>query len=192
AIESDIVSVWDSIKDFFTRTLGDIVGGVGRFVGGLVSTVVNAGKQAFDAAVQFGESIVNGVLHALESLPGKVLGVLKKIPVVGGLISGAGHAVGGVLHSIGLAQGGIVVKPTIALVGEGSEPEAVLPLSQLKQLLAGQPGDIYPAQAGAGPQSKAGGLTIETLNINGRSRTDAQIVSDLWLRLRPFLTAPAY
>lgn len=32
-----------------------------------------------------------------------------------------------------LAEGGIVSKPTIAMIGEGSEPEAVIPLSKLNR-----------------------------------------------------------
>ena len=34
-----------------------------------------------------------------------------------------------------LAKGGIVMKPTKALIGEGSEPEAVLPLSRLDNMI---------------------------------------------------------
>jgi hypothetical protein len=35
-----------------------------------------------------------------------------------------------------LANGGVVTKPTTALIGEGAESEAVLPLSKLESLLA--------------------------------------------------------
>jgi len=38
---------------------------------------------------------------------------------------------------VGLAEGGIVTKPTTALIGEGGEPEAVIPLSQLDQVTGG-------------------------------------------------------
>lgn len=39
-----------------------------------------------------------------------------------------------------LADGGIVTKPTFAMVGEGSEPEAVIPLSKLDKMLNGGAG----------------------------------------------------
>ncbi|MEA5145415.1 MAG: hypothetical protein VB041_05215, partial [Candidatus Limiplasma sp.] len=39
-----------------------------------------------------------------------------------------------------LAAGGIVTAPTLAQIGEGSEPEAVLPLSELTELLDTEPG----------------------------------------------------
>ena len=35
---------------------------------------------------------------------------------------------------IGLARGGIVTSPTRALIGEGGEPEAVIPLSKAKSM----------------------------------------------------------
>jgi len=36
-----------------------------------------------------------------------------------------------------MAEGGIVMKPTKAIIGEGDEPEAVMPLSYLKNLMGG-------------------------------------------------------
>ncbi len=183
-IERDVSDVWDSIRDFFTRTLGHIASDVEKFVGGLVLTVENAGAKAFMAAVHFAESIVKGMAHGLLSLGSVVEHAFKKIPVVGGLISTVSHF---------LAAGGVAVKPTIAMIGEGSEPEAVLPLSQLRQLLAGNQGDFYPAQQGAqGFQAKAGGLTVGSVVINGSNQSNAQIINELYLKLRPFLSAPAY
>ena len=38
---------------------------------------------------------------------------------------------------VGLAEGGIVTKPTTALIGEGGEPEAVIPLSKLDEVTGG-------------------------------------------------------
>mgnify|MGYP003646719678 FL=1 len=38
---------------------------------------------------------------------------------------------------VGLEEGGIVTKPTTALIGEGGEPEAVIPLSKLDQVTGG-------------------------------------------------------
>lgn len=42
----------------------------------------------------------------------------------------------------GLASGGIATKPTLAMIGEGSESEAVLPLSKLKGMLGGGGGGM--------------------------------------------------
>jgi SLT domain-containing protein len=57
------------------------------------------------------------------------------------LLSGVG-AIGGFIGRTagkiaGLAEGGIVTKPTLAMVGEGGEPEAVIPLSKMGQMGGG-------------------------------------------------------
>jgi SLT domain-containing protein len=50
---------------------------------------------------------------------------------VGAIAGGIGGAISAVIP--GLAEGGIVTSPTLAMIGEGGEPEAVIPLSQLGQ-----------------------------------------------------------
>jgi SLT domain-containing protein len=48
----------------------------------------------------------------------------------------SGFSVGGLAT---LASGGIVTRPTFSLIGEGGEPEAVIPLSKM----SGMGGDTY-------------------------------------------------
>ena len=67
--------------------------------------------------------------------------------IVGGIFSaftgGIGGLIGGAIGSLfGLADGGIVTKPTVAMVGEGGEPEAVIPLSKLDRMIGGGGGGI--------------------------------------------------
>jgi hypothetical protein len=78
----------------------------------------------------FQQFIINP-LRAVLDLVGKVISALGKIP---GVSSIAG-AVGGLVGKIpGLAEGGIVTSPTLAMIGEGGEPEAVIPLSKMGQM----------------------------------------------------------
>ena len=61
----------------------------------------------------------------------KVINAFSRLDItknIGAGIKGAASAIGGVL---GLAEGGIVTRPTLAMIGEGGEPEAVIPLSKL-------------------------------------------------------------
>lgn len=76
----------------------------------------------------------------------------------------------------GLADGGIVTKPTLAMIGEGGESEAVIPLSKLGQI--GGSGNItinvnnnsgVPVQARAS-QSMDGGRMVVDLFLEGYSR----------------------
>jgi hypothetical protein len=57
-----------------------------------------------------------------------------------------------------LAKGGIVMKPTKALIGEGSEPEAVLPLSRLDKMIGNTTSEL-----------KVSGAA--TINVNITSNT---------------------
>jgi hypothetical protein len=54
---------------------------------------------------------------------------------VGAIAGGIGGAISAVIP--GLAEGGIVTSPTLAMIGEGGEPEAVIPLSQLDRFGGG-------------------------------------------------------
>lgn len=69
---------------------------------------------------------------------GSLLGGLAPIPG-GGLLGGL---LGGLRNAIpGLATGGIVTRPTLAMIGEGGGPEAVIPLDRMGDMGGG--GDTY-------------------------------------------------
>lgn len=44
------------------------------------------------------------------------------------VVGGIGRAIGGLF-----AEGGVVTRPTVGLIGEAGEPEAVIPLSRAKE-----------------------------------------------------------
>ena len=56
-----------------------------------------------------------------------------------------------------LAEGGVATSPTLAEIGEGGEPEAVMPLSKLADLLDNWP---RPKPGGGGSQPGGDGETI--------------------------------
>lgn len=143
--------------------IGAAIGIVGGFIGAIgkiVTTVVNVAKgikDGFQDAVDFTKRIFNDLLGFFQDLPGKIAGFFKgvwhnitedlksainsilhlplKIPEI--KIGAFGHyaTVGGQTLLPALAQGGIATGPTVAMIGEGTEPEAVLPLSKLRGLL---------------------------------------------------------
>ena len=95
-----------------------------------------------------GLNIVIDTLSSLFTWIEKVISAFKRLNIaknIGAGIKGAASAVGNVL---GLAEGGIVTRPTLAMIGEGGEPEAVIPLSKL-------------AGAGVG-----GGITVNIMGGN--------------------------
>jgi len=132
-IENEKKQVEDLIKTYekFSTTVAD--------------NVTNALFGMFDAMKE-GES----AMEAMSKMFGRLLRQLAEMVIkasifaaIYSLISGgAGNAakgglsfLGGFKKFLGLAEGGVVTGPTLAMVGEGSESEAVLPLSKLGGML---------------------------------------------------------
>jgi hypothetical protein len=103
----------------------------------------------------FTRYIINPVKTAL-SFIGDLINAIKSIPGVGA-IGGAIGAVGGFLGKIpGLAEGGIVTRPTLAMIGEGGQSEAVIPLDKLGNM--GRATNITVNVQGADPQQVVNAL----------------------------------
>jgi hypothetical protein len=123
-----------------------------------VSDAVGIAKKGFDG---FTDTLANIITWA-DKVINKVEAMIASLKKVGGGIAGAvGGAFNNAKSAIGLASGGIVTQPTYAMIGEGNEPEAVMPLSQLRQFMG----------AGAG-----GGVTV---NINGGYYLSEDVARDL-------------
>lgn len=141
------------------RTIGqmaqDLPSSVQRATAAM-QTFASVGKKAVrDVASGFGDAIA-GALTFQEGLRsagdifkafGQVaLQVLRRIisqlvtaAIISQIIPGSG-SFGSVFKSLavpGLAEGGVVTGPTLAVVGEGRESEAVLPLSKLNSMIQG-------------------------------------------------------
>ena len=75
-----------------------------------------------------------------------------------------------------MASGGIVSSPTPAIIGEGSEPEAVAPLSKLDSMLSGDSGSSGPETVvlqldGEATKAVMRGEAVEVVNENEQSKT---------------------
>lgn len=95
--------------------------------------------EIFNAIRSYLSDVWNGITgifqSAVDYIMGKVNAFLDAVNRVKGVASGIGSTISGgmnkALSAIGLAEGGIVMRPTLAVIGEGGEPEAVIPLSKL-------------------------------------------------------------
>jgi len=86
-----------------------------------------------DLTLQLAQMVVKAlVFKAIMSAlgMGKVVGTTSDL--TGGILGGLGKLLG----FTPMAEGGIVSKPTFAMVGEGGESEAVMPLSKLDSILS--------------------------------------------------------
>lgn len=122
----------------------------GQAIGVLFGSVIANDKKATLAAIQnigrllaarAREAVIGAVTKTLASVP---------FPLNIALATAAGFAAEALINRLlakiinipGLAEGGIVTGPTLALIGEGSEAEAVIPLSKLEQFITGQGREI--------------------------------------------------
>lgn len=105
--------VWDTILGVF--------GGIGNAIG---STIGNAFKQVINNVLRFAGNIINDFISSINTAI-KIINAIPgvKIPILGNM------------NIPQLAEGGIVTKATLAVVGEGSEPEAIMPLSKIDKIL---------------------------------------------------------
>ena len=108
-------SVWNSIKDTFSL----VWDGIKAACAGAVNAIIR---------------LINGIINAINKIH---IGPLPNWKILGEY---AGAEIGFNIPNVPqvqLAEGGIATGPTNALIGEGGESEAVLPLSKLESLLGG-------------------------------------------------------
>ncbi len=86
-------------------------------------------------ALMHWDDVTKGITQSVRTL-GDVLGGIGG--AIGDALGGAGQLLGGTgqpPNVPGMAEGGIAYHPTLALIGEGHEPEVVAPLSRLRGLV---------------------------------------------------------
>jgi hypothetical protein len=127
-----------------------------QFAKTISETVTSAIFSMYDA-MQEGASATEALDAMFSRLVRQLAEMAIKAAIFAGIMSaisggasGGGISFGGALKKIlGLADGGVATGPTLAMIGEGSESEAVLPLSKL--------GNIMQSSFNAGSMSGYGG-----------------------------------
>ena len=106
------------------------------------SLVDGIGQNLTDALFEGGsafEALADAALAALQQVINMLITATARALLLQALTSGGAAGAGGLTAAIGglfgFAKGGIVTGPTPALIGEGTEAEAVLPLSRLEGML---------------------------------------------------------
>ncbi len=96
--------------------------------------IVNIFGNLFGMIVNLAKAPINGVISAINWVISKINSISVTIPDwVPGV---GGKTLGFNIPTIPqLAEGGVATSPTLAEIGEGGEPEAVMPLSKLEALL---------------------------------------------------------
>lgn len=118
--------------------------------------IVNIFGNLFGMIVNLAKAPINGVISAINWVLSKINSISVTIPDwVPGV---GGKTLGFNIPTIPqLAEGGVATSPTLAEIGEGGEPEAVMPLSKLADLLDNWP---KPKPGGGGGQTGGDGENI--------------------------------
>jgi hypothetical protein len=146
-----------TFKDSIIGFLGNLIGWIGTAFKTVLDLILWPFKKAWEGIVFFKDmvmSVFNGLKDLAGSIFDKVGGAFKGVinAVITGLEGGLNFAIKGlniILDGIDkaagpfvnfgeipkvklnrLAEGGIVTSPQIAMIGEGGEPEAIIPLSK--------------------------------------------------------------
>lgn len=98
-------------------------------IGGKVSAVWQGIKSAVKSGIN---SVINFINSGIGQLNKFQVNIPKGVPIVGGK-----HVGFNIPKIPTLATGGIATGPTLAEIGEGGEPEAVVPLTKLSNMLNG-------------------------------------------------------
>lgn len=111
----------------------------------MVSNIVSVGMNLFFDALNDPEgfgSFLKGIKKVIAQLI-KQLAIMTAISAVASALGfGSFKTIFGKISGIpGLAEGGIVTSPTLAMIGEGSQSEAVIPLNRLPQMLGSTSGN---------------------------------------------------
>jgi hypothetical protein len=121
----------------------NIVDSVFAFIKTAVTGSIDLIKGYFSTLLGFYKGIFNGIASLWNNTIGKLS---FKVP---GWVPGLGGKGFDVPNIPMLAEGGIVTRPTLAMIGEGGQPEAVIPLSKLGNM----GGNIYVTVQGGDPNA---------------------------------------
>ena len=145
------ISAVSGVFEGVVGTISGVIGNITDAIGGVIDFITGVFTGDWEKAW-------NGVTTVFDSVFGALAGIAK-VPInavigaINGVISGInslhieipewspilpGKVLGFDIAPIPyLAEGGIATGPTLAMIGEGNEDEAVLPLSKLSALLGG-------------------------------------------------------
>lgn len=140
---NSVKSIFENLVAFFKNLPGRFVKGLGN----IANTLVSPFKTAFNAIASLWNNTVGKISFKAPSWVPKFGGKGWSMPTIPQL-----------------ALGGIVTSPTLAMIGEGNEAEAVIPLSKLDKLMSGgNSNDVK--------------IVVNLSGIMTRSRTDERSIA---------------
>jgi len=172
-----LTNVLDFVTNIFTGNFSGAFENLVQIFSGIWQTL----KAAFVAPINF---IIRGLNTFIGYL--NTLKIPDWVPGVGG--KGLNFSL---IPEIALAEGGIAMGPTNALIGEGGEPEAVVPLSKLPTLLPDEDDEDTPKKprgGGGGDGSVIYVTFAPVINCKGGDEDKiSEIMDDEYERFKGFM-----
>jgi hypothetical protein len=136
---------------------------------------LNAATKWYQAGIDSATGIVNGIQAELDKLTPKLMAKMdaiaakmKRSVTIDVYVNERFNKIASGLGIPAMAEGGIVTKPTLALIGEGSGPEAVIPLSKMGSMSGG--GDVnINVTGGLSTSAEIGQSVVNALRAYSRS-----------------------
>ena len=130
SIITTATEIWNNVKTIFTNMKDSVISKASEIwtaIKTIFGNIKDSIAGAFTGAVNTAISGLNTLIDKVNSIH---INIPSWIPGVGGKDIGLN-----IPQVPALASGGIVTKPTLAMIGEGNESEAVFPLSKLEEFL---------------------------------------------------------
>lgn len=158
-IFADGIAWWADLFDSIGEKISNFVDSVKEWFGGIGDAI----SEAFNGAVSTVKGALNSIIGFMNGLS---ITVPDWVPEFGGKTFG--------FNIPKLAEGGIATAPTLAMVGEGREDEAILPLSKLEALLRGSQSNLGSGSQGITFQiSQKIELNAANSNVEAEARRGA-------------------
>ena len=161
---------WPLLLAIITGPFGLAIVAIVKFkdsIIGVLQGVKDFAVTIFDGIIGAYRSVMNGILGLMESGINKAISGLNA--ALDAVDKGAGPLVNfGDIPNVSiprLAEGGIVTGPTLAMIGEGNGPEAVIPLSKLGSMGFGGGGGITVNVTSADPNEVVRALQAYNRNV---------------------------
>lgn len=124
-VKDILTGLWNSVKTIFTN--------IGNHISNVFNGISEVAKTVFGGLVNIIKTPINAIIgivnKAIDAINGLSIEVPDWVPGIGG------ETYGFSLPKIpALANGGYVTAPSLAMVGEGKEPEIVAPESKMREI----------------------------------------------------------
>lgn len=162
-IPSAMKTAYHAVADKF----GDIV----SFVAGMPGKIGHAASGMWDGIKDAFRDAIDWIIRGWNGLQFHMPSIDTHIPGVGKI---GGFDIG--MPDIPLlANGGIATRATLAMIGEGSQPEAVIPLDKLSAIMRGRYGDSPPAAGAPSGSARTSGAReyVAPILLDGRQIAEA-------------------